>query len=98
MPTHPIYGNYLATYTPMVGVSIGAPITIGGFDPLTIDPVFYVDASTSMLGVLEAPPLDLNPAVPSSLDIITATRAGVATVVGVVPKLSNELPKPPAPA
>jgi len=79
MPTHPIYGNYLATYTPMVGVSIGAPITIGGFDPLTIDPVFYVDASTSMLGVLEAPPLDLNPAVPSSLDIITATRAGVAT-------------------
>ncbi len=89
MPTHPIHGNPLATFTPMVGVSIGLPITIGGFDPLTIDPVFYVDASTSMLGVLEAPPLDLNPAVPSSLDIITATRAGVATYTDASGTIQN---------
>ena len=79
MPTHPIYGNYLATFTPMVGVSIGAPITIGDYDPLTTNPVFYVDASSSMLGALEAPALDLDPSNPSSLDIITATRAGTAT-------------------
>jgi hypothetical protein len=32
-----------------------------------------------MLGVLESPSLDLNPAVSSTLDIITATRAGTAT-------------------
>ncbi len=79
MPTHPIYGNYLATYTPMVGVSIGAPITIGDYDPLLTNPVFYVDASSSMLGALEAPILDIDPSNASSLDIITASRTGTAT-------------------
>jgi hypothetical protein len=48
-------------------------------DPLSFNPYFYIDAASSMLGVLESPSLDLNPAVPSTLDIITATRAGTAT-------------------
>tara|TARA_R110001606_G_scaffold76782_4_gene177434 strand:+ start:3987 stop:5465 length:1479 start_codon:yes stop_codon:yes gene_type:complete len=48
-------------------------------DPLSFNPYFYIDAASSMLGVLESPSLDLNPAVSSTLDIITATRAGTAT-------------------
>tara|TARA_B100001057_G_scaffold140510_1_gene140176 strand:+ start:4006 stop:5157 length:1152 start_codon:yes stop_codon:yes gene_type:complete len=32
-----------------------------------------------MIGTLENPTLDLNPALPETLDVITATRAGVAT-------------------
>jgi len=85
MPTHPIYGNFLATFTPMVGVSIGLPNPISGglIDPAgmisSYNPHFFVDASSSMLGVLESTSLDLDPSNASSLDIITATRAGTAT-------------------
>jgi len=85
MPTHPIYGNFLATFTPMVGVSIGLPNPISGglSDPAgmisSYNPHFFVDASSSMLGVLESTTLDLDPSNASSLDIITATRAGTAT-------------------
>ena len=79
IPSHPIIGKFLTNTGPVNGISIGAPITIGDYDPLTTNPVFYVDASSSMLGALEAPALDLDPSNPSSLDIITATRAGTAT-------------------
>ncbi len=85
MPTHPIYGNFLASFTPMVGVSIGLPNPISGglSDPAgmisSYNPHFFVDASSSMLGVLESTSLDLDPSNASSLDIITATRAGTAT-------------------
>tara|TARA_B100001093_G_scaffold498680_1_gene547063 strand:- start:18 stop:1520 length:1503 start_codon:yes stop_codon:yes gene_type:complete len=51
-----------------------------GFDPLSLDPYLLFDAETSMRGTLEAFTLDLDPANPSSLDVITATRAGIATV------------------
>ncbi len=50
-----------------------------GFHPLTLNPYLLFDAETSMIGTLENPTLDLNPANPSSLDVITATRAGTAT-------------------
>ena len=44
-----------------------------------LDPYLLFDAQSSMLGTLEAETLDLDPATPSTLDVITATRAGVAT-------------------
>ena len=51
----------------------------GGFNPLDLDPYLLFDAETSMRGTLEAFTLDLDPANPSTLDVITATRAGTAT-------------------
>ncbi|MDB4726237.1 hypothetical protein OAF54_02280 [bacterium] len=51
----------------------------GDFDPLRLDPYLLFDARTSMVGTLENPTLDLDPATPSTLDVITATRAGIAT-------------------
>ena len=51
----------------------------GDFDPLRLDPYLFFDAATSMVGTLENPTLDLDPATPSTLDVITATRAGIAT-------------------
>lgn len=52
---------------------------VKSFNPLDLDPYLLFDAETSMLGTLEAETLDLDPANPSSLDVITATRSGVAT-------------------
>jgi hypothetical protein len=52
---------------------------VSGFNPLDLDPYLLFDAETSMLGTLEAFTLDLDPANPSTLDVITATRAGTAT-------------------
>ncbi|MBV33108.1 MAG: hypothetical protein CMK36_06670, partial [Porticoccaceae bacterium] len=52
---------------------------VSGFNPLDLDPYLLFDAETSMRGTLEAFTLDLDPANPSSLDVITATRSGVAT-------------------
>jgi hypothetical protein len=49
------------------------------FDPLSLDPYLLFDTQSSMRGTLEATTLDLDPATPSSLDVITAVRAGVAT-------------------
>jgi hypothetical protein len=45
-----------------------------------LDPYLLFDTQSSMIGTFETPTLDLDPSVPSSLDIITATRAGTATV------------------
>jgi hypothetical protein len=53
---------------------------IGAFNPLSLDPYLLFDTQSSMIGTFENPTLDLDPSVPSSLDIITATRAGTATV------------------
>ena len=50
------------------------------FDPTLLNPYLFVNAQDSPLSPLQAPTLDLDPSVPSSLDIITATRAGTATV------------------
>lgn len=51
----------------------------GLFNPLEFNPYLLFDAQTSMLGELEAPTLDLDASDESTLDVITATRAGVAT-------------------
>jgi hypothetical protein len=53
---------------------------VKSFNPLSLDPYLLFDAETSMRGTLEAFTLDLDPANPSTLDVITATRAGIATV------------------
>lgn len=50
-----------------------------GFNLQDLDPYLLFDAETSMLGNLENPTLDLDPATPDTLDVITATRAGIAT-------------------
>jgi len=49
------------------------------FNILELDPYLLFDARESMLGTLENPTLDLDPATPSTLDVITATRSGTAT-------------------
>jgi hypothetical protein len=49
------------------------------FNIQNLNPYLLFDAESSMRGTLEAPTLDLDPATPSSLDVITAVRAGVAT-------------------
>ena len=51
----------------------------GSFRPFALNPYLLFDARDSMVGTLENPTLDLNPALPETLDVITATRAGVAT-------------------
>ena len=50
-----------------------------GFDPLDLNPYLLFDAQTSMIGTFENPTLDLDPSKPDTLNVITATRAGVAT-------------------
>ena len=49
------------------------------FNIKELNPYLLFDTQTSMLGELESPTLDLDPATPSTLDVITATRSGVAT-------------------
>ena len=52
---------------------------VKSFNPLDLDPYLLFDAQTSMIGTLENPTLDLDPSKQDTLDVITATRAGVAT-------------------
>ena len=49
------------------------------FNPLDLNPYLLFDAESSMIGTLENPTLDLDPTKQESLDVITATRAGIAT-------------------
>jgi len=49
------------------------------FRPLSLNPLLAYEAESSMVAPFERPTLDLDPSNPSSLDPITATRAGVAT-------------------
>jgi hypothetical protein len=65
-----------------LGLGLNLSKTKGGvvpFNPLSLDPYLLFDTQSSMRGTLEATTLDLDPATPSSLDVITAVRAGVAT-------------------
>jgi len=57
----------------------GGVNTSGAFDPLSLNPILAFEAEKSMMAPLASESLDLDPANPSSLDIITATRAGTAT-------------------
>ncbi len=52
---------------------------VKSFNPLDLNPYLLFDAQTSMIGTLENPTLDLDPSKQDTLDVITATRAGVAT-------------------
>ena len=68
-----------------VGLTAGVGLTdraglykFGTFDPLSLNPYAYFDGE-SYKGTLENPTLDLDPSDPDTLDVITATRAGVAT-------------------
>ena len=66
----------------MSRLGLGLGITKGGvvpFNPLSLDPYLLYESDTSMRGTLEGYTLDLDPATPSSLDVITASRTGVAT-------------------
>ena len=60
-----------------LGLTTGSPFS--PFDPLSLNPILAFEASRSMMAPLASESLDLNPAVSSTLDIITATRAGTAT-------------------
>ena len=65
-----------------LGLGLNLSKTKGGvvpFNPLSLDPYLLFDSETSMRGTLEGYTLDLDPATPSSLDVITASRTGVAT-------------------
>jgi len=62
-----------------LGLGVSNVSSLTRFSPLDLDPYLLFDAQTSMIGTLENPTLDLDPATPSTLDVITATRAGVAT-------------------
>ena len=66
----------------MSQLGLGLGLTRGGgvpFNPLSLDPYLLFDTRSSMIGTLENPTLDLDPADPETLDVITATRSGVAT-------------------
>ena len=52
---------------------------IGAFSPYDYDPSLYFDAQESMLSAMQNPTLDLDPSKPDTLNVITATRSGVAT-------------------
>jgi hypothetical protein len=53
------------------------------FHPNELDPFLLFDARDSMIGTLENPTLDLDPSKPDTLNVITATRAGIATYTDV---------------
>ena len=73
---------------PAINRSVTIPFTtslthrlssLGEFHPNELDPFLLFDARDSMIGTLENPTLDLDPSKPDTLNVITATRAGVAT-------------------
>lgn len=69
-------------YTRPLVTPLTRPLTgkvLKQFDPLSNDPYLLFDAETSMLGELENPTLDLDASDPATLEVITATRSGVAT-------------------
>lgn len=77
---------------PTVNRSVTLPLTrpltqrlsnLNEFHPNELDPYLLFDAQDSMIGTLENPTLDLDPSKPDTLNVITATRAGVATFTDV---------------
>src|SRR6056300_1758295 len=73
---------------PAVNRSVTLPLTrpltqrlsnLNEFHPNELDPYLLFDARDSMIGTLENPTLDLDPSKPDTLNVITATRSGVAT-------------------
>nr|AKH47902.1 hypothetical protein FAES_3234 [uncultured marine virus] len=77
---------------PAINRSVTLPLTrpltqrlsnLNEFHPNELDPYLLFDARDSMIGTLENPTLDLDPSKPDTLNVITATRAGVATYTDV---------------
>ncbi len=77
---------------PAINRSVTLPLTrpltqrlsnLNEFHPNELDPYLLFDARASMIGTLENPTLDLDPSKPDTLNVITATRAGVATFTDV---------------
>ncbi len=77
---------------PAINRSVTLPLTrpltqrlsnLNEFHPNELDPYLLFDARDSMIGTLENPTLDLDPSKPDTLNVITATRAGVATFTDV---------------
>jgi len=73
---------------PAINRSVTLPLTrpltqrlsnLNEFHPNELDPYLLFDARDSMIGTLENPTLDLDPSKPDTLNVITATRLGVAT-------------------
>jgi len=64
----------------------------GGFSIFALNPFLLFDARDSMVGTLENPTLDLNPALPETLDVITATRAGTATFTNANGNIASASP------
>jgi hypothetical protein len=62
-----------------LGLGLSNVSSLLRFSPLDLDPYLLFDTQSSMIGTLENPTLDLDPANPETLDVITASRAGVAT-------------------
>ena len=77
---------------PAINRSVTLPLTrpltqrlsnLNEFHPNELDPFLLFDARDSMIGTLENPTLDLDPSKPDTLNVITATRSGVATYTDV---------------
>ena len=62
-----------------LGLGLSKGRAFSPFGPLSLNPILAYEASRSMMAPLASESLDLDPANPSSLDVITATRAGTAT-------------------
>ena len=62
-----------------LGLGLSKGRAFSPFDPLSLNPILAFEASRSMMAPLASESLDLDPANPSTLDVITATRAGTAT-------------------
>jgi len=62
-----------------LGLGLSRGRAFSPFDPLSLNPIIAYEMQESMMAPLASESLDLDPANPSSLDIITATRAGTAT-------------------
>ena len=77
---------------PAINRSVTLPLTrpltqrlsnLNEFHPNELDPFLLFDARDSMIGTLENPTLDLDPSKPDTLNVITATRSGIATYTDV---------------
>ena len=66
-----------------LGLGLSNVSSLLRFSPLDLDPYLLFDTQSSMIGTLENPTLDLDPSKPDTLNVITATRAGVATYTDV---------------
>ena len=78
-----------------LGLGLNLSKTKGGvvpFNPLSLDPYLLFDTQSSMIGTFENPTLDLDPSKPDTLNVITATRSGVATYTDAAGNIATASP------